>query len=556
MITRPVGAGGRAASASRQASVTRADTPARSALRRALSIMRAIAVGAEDRGLGRRAGRARAGPRLVAQRGQRRGDRRRRPRAASAPSRTRARAPGARPIACIAASITIVPAPHIGSTSAVSGRQPASASRPAASVSRSGAAPVSTRAPRRCRRSPDASALNVKRSSTPRSSRVTSASSSRSGGARARDRIRDGQHRRLRERAGVIQAAVARARARGHRRPGARRTPARAGARRAGVACRTRGLPPRRRGRARASPPATAGSRAGRSPADPSRRRRRSRPRSRDTSGSASSSSRATSSRPGATTANQRSVDGPRGGRRGTRRGGGFALARPGHRVRAAAEAQVGEHLDGAAAARHRRIEMIDDLEAEPARALAHLGQRFVAQARGVGAGGLHTLVGKLELGLHEHDPLGARAQSERERAQHVARGHEADIDREEIERSLSDRERQPPPIHAFQRRHAWVSAQRRMQLPVPDVGRQHAVRPVRQQRLREAARRRPDVDRARAATAAARPKRSNAASSFPPARLTAIGGKKYHAPDRVRRRGRGRLRGRGRGPLQGSNLG
>ena len=86
--------------------------------------------------------------------------------------------PGARSSACSAASMTMVPAPHIGSTSGTLGSQPASARRPAASVSRSGAAPISTRAPRRCSRSPEASTLKVKSSSRPRTRIDTSAASS------------------------------------------------------------------------------------------------------------------------------------------------------------------------------------------------------------------------------------------------------------------------------------------------------------------------------------------------------------------------------------------
>jgi hypothetical protein len=56
------------------------------------------------------------------------------------PSACAARAsPGAMPRAIIAASIAIVPAPHIGSSSGRSGVHPLPSSAAAASVSRSGA---------------------------------------------------------------------------------------------------------------------------------------------------------------------------------------------------------------------------------------------------------------------------------------------------------------------------------------------------------------------------------------------------------------------------------
>ncbi len=57
-----------------------------------------------------------------------------------------------------AASITMVPAPHIGSMNAppcaASAGQPARSRMPAATFSRSGASPASMRQPRRCRPSP------------------------------------------------------------------------------------------------------------------------------------------------------------------------------------------------------------------------------------------------------------------------------------------------------------------------------------------------------------------------------------------------------------------
>jgi len=65
--------------------------------------------------------------------------------------------PGARSAAIDAASIAIVPLPHIGSRKAVPGCQPESAIRPAARFSRSGASSVSRRQPRLNSGSPDVS---------------------------------------------------------------------------------------------------------------------------------------------------------------------------------------------------------------------------------------------------------------------------------------------------------------------------------------------------------------------------------------------------------------
>ena len=65
--------------------------------------------------------------------------------------------PGARSAAISAASIGIVPLPHIGSSSGVPGVQPESASTPAARFSRSGAASASRRQPRLNSGSPEVS---------------------------------------------------------------------------------------------------------------------------------------------------------------------------------------------------------------------------------------------------------------------------------------------------------------------------------------------------------------------------------------------------------------
>ena len=56
--------------------------------------------------------------------------------------------PGARPSAISAASMRIVPAPHMGSRSGWSGVHPASRSSPAARFFLSGASPVLSRRPR------------------------------------------------------------------------------------------------------------------------------------------------------------------------------------------------------------------------------------------------------------------------------------------------------------------------------------------------------------------------------------------------------------------------
>jgi hypothetical protein len=76
--------------------------------------------------------------------------------------------PGATSAAYRAASISSVPEPHIGSTSAppsaITCGQPARSSTAQASVSFSGAATCSIRQPRRCRLSPDRSMLSVARS--------------------------------------------------------------------------------------------------------------------------------------------------------------------------------------------------------------------------------------------------------------------------------------------------------------------------------------------------------------------------------------------------------
>ena len=69
----------------------------------------------------------------------------------------RRRAPGGMPCTICAASIRMVPEPHIGSNSTVPGFQPDTRSMPAARFSRSGASPVSSRQPRLNSASPEVS---------------------------------------------------------------------------------------------------------------------------------------------------------------------------------------------------------------------------------------------------------------------------------------------------------------------------------------------------------------------------------------------------------------
>ncbi len=69
----------------------------------------------------------------------------------------RRRAPAGMPCTICAASIRIVPEPHIGSNSGVPGFQPDTRSMPAARFSRSGASPVSSRQPRLNSASPEVS---------------------------------------------------------------------------------------------------------------------------------------------------------------------------------------------------------------------------------------------------------------------------------------------------------------------------------------------------------------------------------------------------------------
>ncbi len=65
--------------------------------------------------------------------------------------------PAGIPASICAASIKIVPDPHIGSSRTVPGRQPATRSKPAARFSRKGASPVSKRQPRLNKASPEVS---------------------------------------------------------------------------------------------------------------------------------------------------------------------------------------------------------------------------------------------------------------------------------------------------------------------------------------------------------------------------------------------------------------
>ncbi len=114
--------------------------------------------------------------------------------------------------------------------------------------------------------------------------------------------------------------------------------------------------------------------------------------------------------------------------------------------------------------------------------------------------------VRELELRLDQHHALRAWPQTERQTAEHVAGGDEADVDREEVERPLGLVERQLPPVDPLERRHARVGAERRVQLSMPDVDRQDAGRTMGEQRLGESTRRRADVDRPRAAHGSRQP--------------------------------------------------
>ena len=154
---------------------------------------------------------------------------------------------------------------------------------------------------------------------------------------------------------------------------------------------------------------------------------------------------------------------------------------------------------------------------------LAHLVERLAAQVRIVDVRRLDLPVGSSNCGLTSTTPSAPGAQAERQAAQHVARGDEADVDGEEVERPSALVERQLPPVDALERGHARVGAQRRMQLAVPDVDREHVAAPC-----ASSASVKPPVDAptsigARAAHRPRSPKRSIAASSFPPARLTAM---------------------------------
>ncbi len=69
--------------------------------------------------------------------------------------------PGGIPAIICAASIRIVPEPHIGSSNGIPGFQPVIRSNPAARFSRSGASPVSVRHPRLNKASPEVSRYKV-----------------------------------------------------------------------------------------------------------------------------------------------------------------------------------------------------------------------------------------------------------------------------------------------------------------------------------------------------------------------------------------------------------
>ncbi len=145
---------------------------------------------------------------------------------------------------------------------------------------------------------------------------------------------------------------------------------------------------------------------------------------------------------------------------------------------------------------------MCDELEAERLALLAHLLERLAAQVGIADVAAAHPLVGDLELRLDQHHALGAGAQAEGEPAQHVARGDEADVDGEEVERARRRRQGQRLPVHALEVGDARVALQRRVELPLAHVDGGDVGGAVRQQRLGEAARRGADVDRARAAQA------------------------------------------------------
>ena len=137
------------------------------------------------------------------------------------------------------------------------------------------------------------------------------------------------------------------------------------------------------------------------------------------------------------------------------------------------------QDLDRALAAGDRRVDL--GLEKKPQRlgAPPDLVERRAPEVRIAHLAPLDLPVGQLELRLDQHHPLGTRAQAERQRAEHVAGGDEADVDGEEIKRPLGLRERQLSPVDPFERRDARVGAERRVQLAVPHVDRQHAGRAV-----------------------------------------------------------------------------
>jgi hypothetical protein len=150
----PAAAGGRRCSASAVFSTSAPATPARSALRVAKSVMRKLTSPANTGTVGA-CTRARACCCSAAHSLR-----------SAAKGRWRSKAkrrcrPGAMPQAICAASMATVPAPQQGSSSGPSSArpcQPAAASMAAASVSFSGASPVSSRQPRLKRGSPEVSA--------------------------------------------------------------------------------------------------------------------------------------------------------------------------------------------------------------------------------------------------------------------------------------------------------------------------------------------------------------------------------------------------------------
>ena len=158
------------------------------------------------------------------------------------------------------------------------------------------------------------------------------------------------------------------------------------------------------------------------------------------------------------------------------------------------------QDLDRALTTGDGRIDLPRQLESERLGAPPHLLQRPAAQVRIVDVAFFDLPIGELELWLDQHDALGARPQPERQSAEHVAGGDEADVDGEEVERPFGLVERQLSPVDPLERGHARVGGERRMQLTVPHVDRQDAGGAVGEQRLGESTGRSAHIDGARAA--------------------------------------------------------